>query len=370
MTEAIEHLEKATFPPKPYKLMTLADVFAMPNPTWTIDGVIPGSGVSVIFGQPNAGKTFIALDMALHVAYGVDWFGRRTEQRPVVYVGLEGIGSIGTRMKGLCLERFSDLVAKKPELEWAGTTDMPIRFLLGEEFRFAVDDDSNTANLIDSVRNLKLEKPMIIIDTLALALAGSEVDNEVMAAAARQANHLSAQTGGNTVLIHHPNKANEEDMRGGSALRGAVDAAVLVSGDKFKGRAWRMTKNRDGSIEPCGAFDLVPVEIPSLVEGEEGPVTCVVKERTDRNSEAITRREPTGANQKKLLGIVREKFPTGCTEPQLVEAWRGTLPPGEARRARPQVVAALGNPSSTANRHFSGIWRVGTLRINNLGVLF
>ena len=33
-------------------------------------------------------------------------------------------------------------------------------------------------------------------------------------------------------------------------------------------------------------------------------------------------------------------------------------------------LTTLEHPSSTANRHFSGIWRVGTLRINNLGVLF
>lgn len=348
MTEAVEQVAVSAYPEpdfrephKPYTLLNMADVFAIPEPPWLVEGVIPGSGVSVIFGQPNAGKTFIALDMALHVAHGVPWFGRRVQQRPVVYVGLEGVGGIGKRLKGLILDRFPDLVAKKPELEDTQASDMPLRFILGEEFRFAVGDDSSVRRLVEAVWGLNLEKPMIIIDTLAMALVGDENGTEVMAAVARQAVQLGTQTGGMVVLIHHPSKGNAESPRGSSALNAAIETSVLVSGDRIKGRTWRMAKTRDDSTEPQYAFDLVPVEIPSLVAGVKGPVTCVVKERPDRNAEAVARKEPTGANQKKLLGILRATFPNGCTEPQLIEAWRGTLPSEETRRAKPQVGAAL-----------------------------
>lgn len=328
-------------PYKPYKVLTMAEACAMQEPPWLVDGVIPGSGVSVIFGQPNAGKTFVALDMALHVAHGVEWFGRRTEQRPVVYVGLEGAGGIGKRLTGLVLARLPDLVAKKPEIGDIDLVDTPLHLILGEEFRFAVEDDSGVQRLAETVRSLNLEKPMIIIDTLAMAIVGDENGNETMAAVARQSVQLGTLTGGMVVLIHHPSKGNAEALRGGSALNGAIDTSVLVSGVEGKEKTWRMAKTRDGSTEPQYAFNLEPVEIPSLVEGKKGPTTCVVKECPDRNAKAVTRKEPTGANQKKLLGILRATFPNGCTEPQLIEAWRGTLPSEETRRAKSQVGAAL-----------------------------
>lgn len=325
----------------PYKLLSMADVLAMPKPVWTVEGVIPGSGVAVIFGQPNSGKTFLALDMALHVAHGVEWFGRRTQQRPVVYVGLEGTGGIGNRLMGLMLGRWPDLAAKKPTLGRNDTSDTPLRFLLGEPFRFAVADDGNTKELIAAVGGIGLKSPVVIIDTLALAIDGNENDNEVMAAAARQSNHLSMATGGTVILLHHPNKANENDMRGGSALRGAVDAAILVSGDKDKGRAWTMVKTRDGETGTGGAFDLEKITLEHATSDKSAVTTCVVRERTDRNPAAATRKEPTGANQKKLLDITEAHFPSGCTEPQLVEAWRSTLEPEKRKRAKQDVTAAL-----------------------------
>ncbi len=346
MSEAVEQVDtqaptKADGREPPYRLLNLSDVLAMPSPTWVVDGVIPGSGVAVIFGQPNAGKTFITLDMALHVAHGVEWFGRRTQQRPVVYVGLEGVGGIGNRLKGLMLARWPDLIVKKPALSNNDSEDMPMHFLLGESFRFALEDDQDTHRLIAAVSEMAIEKPLFIIDTLALAIAGNENDNEVMAAVARQANHLSAATNGTVILLHHPNKGNENDMRGGSALRGAVDAAILISGDKDKGRAWTMTKTRDGEVGTGGAFDLVPVTLDDASSDKSAVTTCAVRERLDRNPAVATRNEPTGANQKKLLDIMRAQFPNGCTEPQLVEAWRAKLPEDKRRRAKQDVKAAL-----------------------------
>ena len=37
-------------------------------------------GLSVVYGESNSGTSFFALDLAVHVARGLPWRGRRTKQ--------------------------------------------------------------------------------------------------------------------------------------------------------------------------------------------------------------------------------------------------------------------------------------------------
>jgi hypothetical protein len=45
--------------------------------------------LSVMRGDAGCGKTFLALDLSLHVAAGLDWFGRRVNQGAVIYIAAE-----------------------------------------------------------------------------------------------------------------------------------------------------------------------------------------------------------------------------------------------------------------------------------------
>ena len=51
-----------------------------------IKGMIEREQTSLIFGESGSGKTFLALDRDLHIAAGLDWFGRKVTQGGVVYV--------------------------------------------------------------------------------------------------------------------------------------------------------------------------------------------------------------------------------------------------------------------------------------------
>jgi hypothetical protein len=63
----------------------------------------------VIAGPTGSGKTFLALDAAIHVANGWEWFGRKTMRAGILYVGAEGqdgirkrIPSPYTRRRSIC----------------------------------------------------------------------------------------------------------------------------------------------------------------------------------------------------------------------------------------------------------------------------
>ena len=59
-----------------------------------VKGWLDRDATLVVYGPSNVGKTFFALDLALHVAAGVDWYGHRVRTAddagaPVVYVAAE-----------------------------------------------------------------------------------------------------------------------------------------------------------------------------------------------------------------------------------------------------------------------------------------
>ena len=52
---------------------------------YLVKGLIPNSGLSVIWGPPKSGKSFWTFDLVMHVALGWKYRGRRVHQGPVVY---------------------------------------------------------------------------------------------------------------------------------------------------------------------------------------------------------------------------------------------------------------------------------------------
>ena len=57
-----------------------------------IDGLLGQGMLSVIYGPPRNGKSFIALDMMAAIATGQPWFGLPVMQGPVLYATCEGLG--------------------------------------------------------------------------------------------------------------------------------------------------------------------------------------------------------------------------------------------------------------------------------------
>ena len=48
-----------------------------PPPEWLIEDVVPKGALVVVYGPPGAGKTFIAMSMAMSIATG--YFGRTSK---------------------------------------------------------------------------------------------------------------------------------------------------------------------------------------------------------------------------------------------------------------------------------------------------
>ena len=73
-----------------------------------VKGLIPEQSIGFIFGASQTFKSFIALDYALHRAYGMRWMGRKTRQAVPVYLAAEGGAGIMRRIEAWHLARNRD----------------------------------------------------------------------------------------------------------------------------------------------------------------------------------------------------------------------------------------------------------------------
>lgn len=85
----------ATPPPDDFRtaeivgsMFTVRDAQAAPAGRYLVKDRIDAGALSVLYGPPNVGKSVLALDLAIHVSAGVDWFGHRVwkEAGPALFL--------------------------------------------------------------------------------------------------------------------------------------------------------------------------------------------------------------------------------------------------------------------------------------------
>jgi RecA-family ATPase len=176
--------------------------------TYLIKGLLPRSGLAVIWGPPKCGKSFIAFDSAMHIALGREYRGRRVQQGTVVYCALEGGGGFAARVEAWRKRKLGD--------DQGG--NIPF-FLLDVALDLIADRDE----LVACIR-AQVEQPnVVVIDTLNRALIGDENSSADMGKLVRAAGMISTAFDCLVVLIHHCGIAGNR-LRGHSSLSGADDA--------------------------------------------------------------------------------------------------------------------------------------------------
>ena len=289
-------LSRATEPAKPeprFKLLGSADLRALPPLAWRVRGVLPAVGVGALYGPSTAGKSFLAFDLAAHIAEGRDWFGHRVTAAPVVYVALEG--EAGFKLRAEAWEQAQGY--KLPD---------GLRLVL-QGFKLAGDVPDLAAAILAAVG----AGAVVFVDTLNRAAPqADENSSRDMGEILEGAKALQLLTGGLVVLVHHTGKDAARGLRGHSSLFAAMDAAIEVTRDGDR-REWKVAKAKDGEDGAGHPFRLLVVDLPPDDEGE--PITsCVV--RADDSPQDVTRsRLPKGGNQKVVLDAMGELLRKSAT---------------------------------------------------------
>ena len=246
----------------PLPLEWFEDITPVLSGQWLIKQLIPATGIVVMYGHPGSGKTFLALDIAFHVALGADWFDKRVTQGCVIYVGAEGLAGLRNRITAFRKDRGGDRAA-------FALIPTPIDLQA---------PDADVKRLAEAIRAVSARygcKPaLIVVDTLSKTFGGGKENGDDMASYVANCGRIAAEFECCVMPVHHrPKDAESEEPRGHSSLKGGADTVILVEGGATK--KMRVTKQKDAEIGATILFNLRTVSLGQDEDGDE-VTSCVV----------------------------------------------------------------------------------------------
>lgn len=248
-------------------MLTTEQMKALPPPQPLVDGYLNLDSLAEIYAPSGTGKSFLALDLAQHIARGAWWQGRAVTGGPVVYVVAEGASGFGPRSTSW--EKHSRMHREVHPIHWI---PMAINIF----------DTEWTAALVSELADLR--PSLVVIDTLARSIVGAEENSaKDMGRVVDNLDAIRTATGACVLIVHHTGKEAGRGARGNSALQGALDTELELSGDADR-LTLRMTKQKDGPELPPLHLALVAVEgtdscaITSAREAPPGELPAPVAE--------------------------------------------------------------------------------------------
>lgn len=196
-----------------YELLDIDGLMNLPEPKMLVDRHIPEKALGFLYSRPGAGKSFIALDIALHLTHSLrSWNGdalRAQEQPVVLYIAREGSSGMKSRLRAWLKSRLLPAGVK------------PRFYVIRETINFMVPDD--VGKLVRTARAAGLPHvDLVIVDTVSRALPGADENLQkdmTIFVAACEALMDALDCG--VLGVHHAGKSG--DMRGSTVLLGAGD---------------------------------------------------------------------------------------------------------------------------------------------------
>lgn len=203
------------------EMLPPAELAARRPPRYMIKGLLTYDAETWLIGGPGSKKSFVALDMAAHVARGMPWQGHRVNKGVALLIMGEGAGSVGKRIQAWEKEYGpmpADGIRILPRPVQAA--DMQAWAVLVQactRLRAALDPDLGM---------------FVIVDTQARSTVGiDENDAQGMGVYISALAALREATEGCVMSVHHTTKAGSS-TRGSGAQDGAQTSRLLMKSEK------------------------------------------------------------------------------------------------------------------------------------------
>jgi hypothetical protein len=246
-----------------------------------VEGLLVRGEMSVFFGPPKSGKSFLCMDLGFYIALGWTWFERRTERGGALYI--VGEGAIGGRKRIAAFKKAHDLPADdKVPFTLIPT---PVDLFTGTDVQPVIDA------IRDAEQRHGVPIVLVVFDTLArMLVGGDESQTQDMNKFIANVDRIVRATGVHALTVHHPGKDASRGMRGSSALSGAIDTSVQIGREEGSsistvrvafqrnlesGDTWSFgleqvklgTDRRGNAITSCVVRPIVAPELPALPTG-------------------------------------------------------------------------------------------------------
>ncbi|NKE46073.1 AAA family ATPase [Roseomonas frigidaquae] len=193
------------------QLRTVAEAANARPRHYLIKHLLARGELSIWWGAPKTGKSFLVLRLAWCLATGRDaWDFRVKTPRRVLYVAAEGEGGFNGRAEAL-RRAAGDPADRFQYIAQPVTIGPP---------------GNDLAHLAEAAQAMRAD--LIVIDTLARTFGGGDENTaQDMNGFVANLDTLRAETGAHVLVIHHGRK-DGGDLRGSGALAAAADLIVKV----------------------------------------------------------------------------------------------------------------------------------------------
>jgi len=309
-------------PPPRFPLLRRKSILASPRVKWRVRGLLPCTGLGILYGPWGSAKSLLALDLAAALAGAADaWFGFRVANHcPAVIVAFEGKSGYVNRI--LAWEKHH-------------RRELPENVILSTPANFNLLREEDALELAGTIRK-EAPEAVVFLDTMAQAAPGmSENDGGQVSLVLRNMQLMAQTVGGLVIAIHHVGKDASRGPRGYSSLEPACDVSISLS--KTEGlRNWQAPKVKELQAVDEKGFRLLPVDLGVDEDGEPVSSVVIVPEEITTTF-APARRYPSTDNQRIAFEAISKSLVKS------VEFGRGDAP-----AQRPCVTLAVAHAVAAA----------------------
>lgn len=255
------------------------ELLKRPPVHWSVRRLLPKASIAILAGDTQAGKSFLAIDLALRMLCGRNYLGHPTKPGSVVYLCGEGQDGFAARLRA-----WQQQNSAHPD-EAAG------RYLEVSDVipRLGKAHMGKLRNLIAAFAKQHGHAPaLVVVDTLSQGLEGDENDAEVTAPVLRGLAKIRQRFGCSFLIVHHvvkgPKLGRDEwhsitlnDVRGSGAITRNADTVLGVHRAR-DGQAWELVvlKQKDGAKVAPIRFDRLVVETGLVDNFGDRETSCVI----------------------------------------------------------------------------------------------
>ena len=202
---------------------------------WFVKGILPKSSSIMLFGPSGTGKSFLSIDLMMHIATGRDeWNGRKVRSGRVAY--LAGEGHHGVKMRMALWMQENGRPGDKPRISVS---------------KSALDLDTEQGiNFVLKELSMLPEPPdLIVIDTLNRFMSGDENSSQDGRSLMNKCDRIRlAYPDSSNVFVHHTGVSGDAQKRGrgSSSILGTLETQICLT-PKDDAVEMEMIKTKDTS---------------------------------------------------------------------------------------------------------------------------
>ena len=285
------------------------------NVPYLVRGLIPAASVGILVAPHSMGKSFLAIDLALSVAFRVPWMGAQpTESGPALFIVAEGQAAFPLRLAGwlAAQERLPERFTRRD------LSEVLSRRAMIAQYPLRLDDPRLVQGLINTIEASGVR--IVVMDTLGRLLGSEQSDdhNDTANSVMHDLHEVAAETGATILLIHHTGHENTDRSRGASAWEQAVDFVFVVKGSAkgfSDGLPVDLVNKKLKEGDPAYPLAFAKREVSLTVEGDSRSSAVVELARAPKPTPVVVRvfqavLEDPGlgiVQLRKVVGIKKDK---------------------------------------------------------------